>query len=189
MYIYRRAWRSPIQHHRMWWISVQHRVMWWIHPASGDVLDLWCRSTDIRGTVTANIESLYIRNYGLTMTVYSNLRFFQEPYIRIYGFFWSFCEVFSQPIFDITGLELRIPMLLFSLWDSTQVTPLKFAKIIAIFDIRWSRNIEYSNELASYGDFIAIFDIRWSWSPLNSNLWRPVITCKIEYSDKIAIIW
>jgi hypothetical protein len=40
-----------------------------------------------------------------------------------------------------------------------QVTPLKFAKIIAIFDIRRSRNIEYNDELAIYGNFIAIFDI------------------------------
>jgi hypothetical protein len=30
---------------------------------------------------------------------------FEEPYIRIYGFLWSFCNVFLQPIFDITGLE------------------------------------------------------------------------------------
>jgi hypothetical protein len=38
--------------------------------------------------------SSYIRIYGS----------FEEPYIRIYRFLWSFCNGFSQPMFDITGL-------------------------------------------------------------------------------------
>jgi hypothetical protein len=39
--------------------------------------------------------SSYIRIYGS----------FEEPYIQIYGFLWSFCNGFSQPMFDIAGLE------------------------------------------------------------------------------------
>ena len=61
---------------------------------------LYVGERQLPGSVTANIESLSIRNYRLTISVYSNLRFFQEPYIRIYGFFWSFCEVFLQRVYD-----------------------------------------------------------------------------------------
>ncbi len=47
------------------------------------------------GSVPANIEYRYIRDYGLTTSVYSNLRVFQESYIRIYGFFGHFVKLFE----------------------------------------------------------------------------------------------
>jgi hypothetical protein len=46
-----------------------------------------------RGCVTANIEYLYIRNYGTDNDRIFKYTIFQEPYIRIYGFFWSFCVI------------------------------------------------------------------------------------------------
>ena len=52
-----------------------------------------------------------------------------------------------------------------------QVRPRKIAKFIAIFDIPWLSNIEYSDKVAVIRQYIAIFDIRRSSSPVSSNLW------------------
>ncbi len=105
-----------------------------------------CQNAMSRGSVTANIESLYIQNYGLTMTVYSNERFFQEPYIQIYGFFWSFCEVFWSfvKIFEAHIRSLSYEFLAFFHFE----TPRKWHL--------W--NLQK----------LSIFDILWSWNPLNS---------------------
>jgi hypothetical protein len=53
------------------------------------------------GSVQANIEYLYIRSYGQTASVTSNLRVYSLTKLRIYGKFGHFVTV----IFDITWLD------------------------------------------------------------------------------------
>ena len=68
----------------------------WCTEASGQNNDV-PRCSFFVGSVPANIEYQYIRIYRLTASVYSNFRVFQEPYIRIYGFFGHFVKCFRIP--------------------------------------------------------------------------------------------
>jgi hypothetical protein len=69
---------------------------------------------------------------------------FEEPYIRIYGFSWSFCNIFSQS-YSISNLPIPTPLFFTTLRLHASET----SEIRLIFDIQFlmvSCNIEYSNK-------------------------------------------
>ena len=119
-------------------------------------------------SVPANIEVPYIRSYGLTASLYSNIRFFKEPYIRSYRFCGHFVKLFEAHIryymvevahiFEFTGCKIEFTSSSYSILDGSmvlifevtglschQISNIDFWQIVySIFYDHRDRNFEYT---------------------------------------------